>query len=48
MVYTADTCYRIGDPVERVIAGNVRTLYPLTEHTDLEAVRRSVNYDLPS
>lgn len=48
VVYTADTCYRIGDPVERVIAGNVRTLYPLTEHTDLEAVRKSVNYDLPT
>ena len=48
VVYTADTCYRIGDPVERTIAGNLRTLYPLTEHTDLEAVRRSVHYDLPT
>jgi hypothetical protein len=48
VVYTADSCYRIGDPVERVIAGNVRTLYPLTEHTDLEAVRKSVTYDLPT
>jgi hypothetical protein len=48
VVYTADTCYRIGDPVERTIAGNLRTLYPLTEHTDLEAVRRSVQYDLPT
>lgn len=48
VVYTANTCYRIGDPVERVIAGNVRTLYPLTEHTDLEAVRKSVTYDMPS
>jgi hypothetical protein len=48
VVYTSDTCYRIGDPVERTIAGNLRTLYPLTEHTDLEAVRRSVNYDLPT
>ena len=47
VVYTADTCYRIGDPVERMIAGHLRTLYPLTEHTDLEAVRKSVNYDLP-
>lgn len=48
VVYTADTCYRIGDPVERTIAGRLRTLYPLTEHTDLETVRKSVNYDLPS
>ena len=40
------TCYRIGEPVERTIAGNLRTLYPLTEHTDLEAVRKSVNYQL--
>lgn len=47
VVYTATTCYRIGDPVERTIAGNLRTLYPLTEHTDLEAVRKSVNYDMP-
>lgn len=48
VVYTADTCYRIGDPVEQVIFGNLRTLYPLTEHTDLEAVRKSVNYELPT
>jgi hypothetical protein len=47
VVYTADACYRIGDPVERTIAGNLRTLYPLTEHTDFEAVRKSVNYELP-
>jgi hypothetical protein len=47
VVFTATTCYRIGDPVERTIAGNLRTLYPLTEHKDLEAVRKSVNYDMP-
>jgi hypothetical protein len=47
VVYTGTTCYRIGDPVERTIAGNVRTLYPLTEHKDLEAVRKSVHYDIP-
>jgi hypothetical protein len=47
VVYTATACYRIGDPVERTIAGNLRTLYPLTEHNDLEAVRKSVNYDMP-
>jgi hypothetical protein len=47
VVYTPEACYRIGDPVERVVAGNLRTLYPLTEHTDLEAVRKSVHYDMP-
>jgi hypothetical protein len=47
VMYTDDACYRIGDPVERTIAGNLRTLYPLTEHTDLEAIRKSVNYQLP-
>ena len=39
--------YRIGEPVERTIAGQLRTLYPLTEHTDLEVVRKSVHYDMP-
>lgn len=47
VVYTATACYRIGEPVERTIAGNLRTLYPLAEHKDLEAVRKSVNYDMP-
>ena len=47
VVYTAETCYRIGEPVERTVAGKLRTLYPLTEHTDLEAVRKSVHYDMP-
>jgi hypothetical protein len=47
VVYTAAACYRIGEPVERTVAGRLRTLYPLTEHTDLEAVRKSVQYDMP-
>jgi len=46
-VYTASACYRIGEPVERTVAGKLRTLYPLTEHTDFEAVRKSVHYDMP-
>ena len=46
-VFTADAAYRIGPPVERTIAGRLRTLYPLTEHRDFEAVRKSVHYDLP-
>lgn len=48
VVYTDDGCYRIGDVVERTIAGNLRTLYPLSEHADLEAVRKSVDYQLPA
>jgi hypothetical protein len=46
-VYTATACYRIGEPVERTIAGRLRTLYPLTVHADYEAVRKSVQYDMP-
>jgi hypothetical protein len=46
-VFTADAAYRIGPPVERTIAGRLRTLYPLIEHKDFEAVRKSVRYDLP-
>jgi hypothetical protein len=47
VVYTPEACYRIGDPVERTVAGRLRMLYPLTEHVDLEAVRKSVHYDMP-
>jgi hypothetical protein len=46
-VFTAAAAYRIGDPVDRTIAGRLRTLYPLTEHKDFEAVRKFVHYDLP-
>jgi hypothetical protein len=46
-VFTTGAAYRIGRPVERTIAGRLRTLYPLTEHNDFEVVRKSVQYDLP-
>lgn len=46
-VFTADRAYRIGSPVEKTIAGRLRTLYPLTEHKDFEAIRKSVHYDVP-
>lgn len=46
-VFTNDACYRLGQPIERTIAGRLRTLYPLNEHRDLEVIRRSVRYDLP-
>ena len=46
-VFTEDGCYRLGEPVERTINGRLRTIYPLTEHRDHEAIRRSVHYDVP-
>ena len=48
VVFTPAVIYRIGEPVERMVAGHLRTLYPLSEHKDLEAVRKSVEYDLPT
>ena len=47
VVFTPDGCFRLGEPVERTIAGRLRHLYPLTEHADLEAIRRSVRYERP-
>jgi hypothetical protein len=47
-IFTQDGCYRLGDPVERTINGRLRTIYPLKEHADFEAVRKSVRYDLPT
>jgi hypothetical protein len=41
------TAYRVGLIEQRTIAGRLRTLYPLTEHKDLEAFRRFVRYELP-
>lgn len=46
-VITADAWYRLGTPVERQMPGGLRTLYPLTELRDQEALRRSVRYELP-
>jgi hypothetical protein len=48
IVQTEDgTSYRVGEIQERTLAGRLRTLYPLTEHTDLEVFRRVVRYELP-
>jgi hypothetical protein len=41
------TAYRVVGVEQRTIAGRLRTLYPLTEHKDLEAFRRCVRYELP-
>jgi hypothetical protein len=48
VVLTGDgKAYRVGVIEQRTIAGALRTLYPLTEHKDLEAFRRVVHYELP-
>ena len=47
-VFTAEGCYRLGEPVEQTVNGRLRTLYPMTEHNDLEAIRKAVRYDLPA
>jgi len=46
-VITPDTWYRLGTPVERMLPGGLRTLYPLNELRDLEVRRKSVEYVLP-
>jgi hypothetical protein len=48
VVITGDKFYRVGTIVERTIGGRLRTLYPLTEHKDLEVVRRGVHYEMPA
>jgi hypothetical protein len=47
VVISVTKTYRVGPIEERTIAGRLRTLYPLTEHKDLEVFRRTVRYDLP-
>jgi hypothetical protein len=47
VVITTGSVYRVGAIVERTIRGRLRTLYPLTEHKDFEAFRRTVRYELP-
>jgi len=47
VVITDQTTYRVGPIVERHMNGRLRTLYPLNEHKDLEAFRRTVRYELP-
>jgi hypothetical protein len=46
-VFTAEGCYRLGEPVEQTVNGRLRTLYPMTAHADFEAIRKAVRYDLP-
>jgi hypothetical protein len=48
VVLTGSGSYRVGTIVERTIGGHLRTLYPLSEHNDLEVFRRTVRYELPA
>ncbi len=46
-VVTHDKWYRLGTPVERQMAGGLRTLSPLTALRTQEVLRRGVPYQLP-
>lgn len=47
ILLTDGPAYRVGESSERTIAGRLRTLYPITEHKDLEVFRRTVRYEMP-
>jgi hypothetical protein len=47
VLMTGEGEYRIVSIEERTIAGRLRTFYALRAHADLEAFRRTVQYDLP-
>ena len=46
-VITAEKWFKLGTPVDRQMPGGLRTLYPLTEITANEVLRRGIQYDLP-
>lgn len=46
-VITPDGWYVLGEPFDRPMPNGLRTIYPLTAQTTLEAVRKSVSYELP-
>lgn len=46
-VITAEGWFVLGEPFDRPMPNGVRTVYPLTAQTTLEAVRKSVQYELP-
>jgi hypothetical protein len=47
IILTADTWYRLGDPIEMELPYGLRTLYPLTKLEAIEVVRRGIEYELP-
>ena len=46
-VITPDGWYVLGEPFDRPMPNGLRTIYPLSAQTTLEAVRKSVTYELP-
>lgn len=46
-VITSDGWYVLGEPFDRPMPNGLRTVYPLTLQNTLEAVRKSVQYELP-
>lgn len=46
-IITDEAWYRLGKPEERKTPAGLRTLYPLTEVRDHEALRKGVPYTLP-
>jgi hypothetical protein len=47
-VITDDGWFVLGEPFDRPMPNGLRTVYPLTAQTTLEAVRKSVQYELPA
>lgn len=47
-VITSEKWYRLDEPVERETPAGLRTLYPLNELRDHEALRRGVRYEMPT
>ena len=46
-VITDEGWFVLGEPFDRPMANGLRTIYPLTMQNTLEAVRKSVQYQLP-
>ena len=46
-VTTDDGWFVLGEPFDRPMPNGLRTIYPLTAQTTLEAIRKSVPYELP-
>jgi hypothetical protein len=47
IILTSTDWYRLGAPLETVMPGGLRTLYPLTRLETTEVVRRGIQYELP-
>lgn len=47
-VITSEKWYRLGTPVERQMPGGLRTLYPLSDLSGGEVLRRGIAYEMPA